>query len=218
MIKKYGISAFAFEIIEETESTKEALLEREQYYLDTLHPFPWINNNGFNLAPTAYSPLGIKRSPKTIQKMKDSWHNNRGEEYFKQLSESLKGDKNPAKRPEVAAKISASKKGQTWKHDIERVRKHTELRKGKPFSEAAKANFRAAQQKNKTRSIEARETFYFAQRKLYEITKPDGTVFQMYSRELKIYCRENNLTYSNLIGNAGTNKPYKGGWFSKRIN
>lgn len=212
MIRKYGKDAFMFEIIEEVDAIKEKLEEREQYYLDTLQPFPWNNNRGFNLCPTAYTPLGIKRSEETKQKMRDSWHRNRGETYFKQLSERKKGDLNPARRSEVRSKISKSRTGQTWKDNAERVAKHIAARKGRKHSEEAKENMKKAQQKNKTRSIEAKEKFYLAQRKLYEVTKPDGTTFQMYSRELKIFCIENNLQYPNLIGTAKKNKPYKGGW------
>jgi len=215
MIKKYGKEAFSFKVLEEVEPIKERLEEREQYYLDMLQPFPWNNNRGFNLAPVAYTPLGIKRSEETRQKMRDSWHKNRGEAYYKQLSERSTGDTNPAKRPEVREKISKARTGQTWKEDADRVIRHKEARLGKSFSAAAKLNMSVAQQKNNTRSPEAKEAFYLAQRKLYEITAPDGEVFQIYSRELKLFCKEKKLTYSNLISSNG--KPYKGGWLARKI-
>jgi group I intron endonuclease len=217
MIKKYGKEAFTFEIVEEVESIKEKLEAREQHYLDTLQPFPWNSNRGFNLSPTAYTCLGIKRSEETKKKMRESWHKNRGESYYKQLSENVKGEKNPAKRPDVAEKISKSRTGQSWKNDAVRVAKHIAAREGKKYSEEAKANMRIAQQKNNTRSSEAKEKFYLIQRKLYEITKPDATKFQMYSRELKTFCADNGLQYANLITTAKTNKPYKGGWIAKLI-
>ena len=135
MIKKYGKDAFKFEILEEVEPVKEKLEEREQYYLDTLQPFPWNNNCGFNLSPTAYTPLGVKRSEDTKKKMRESWHNNRGENYFKKLSDNIKGDKNPAKRLEVRNKISKSMTGKSWKHDEERMKKHIAARKGKKYSD-----------------------------------------------------------------------------------
>jgi group I intron endonuclease len=217
MIKKYGADAFSFEVVEEVEPVKKILEEREQFYLDTLQPFPWNNNSGFNLSPTAYSSLGIKRSDETIKKMKDSWHNTRGELYFKKLSENVKGDKNPAKRPEVRKKISDSMKGKTWKDDQDRVQKHISARKGKKYSDEARENMKAAQKKNNKRSDEAKEKFYLAQRKLYEITKPDGEVFEIYSRELKIFCKENKLTYANLVTTAKTLKKYKGGWSARLL-
>ena len=48
MIKKYGEDAFIFEVVEEVSATKTKLEEREQHYLDTLQPFPWNKNCGFN--------------------------------------------------------------------------------------------------------------------------------------------------------------------------
>ena len=218
MIKKYGKNAFTFEVIEEVEPIKEKLEEREQYYLDTMQPFPWNNNRGFNLCPNAYTPLGIKRSDETKKKMSEVWNNNRGESYFKQLSKNIKGDKNPAKRPEVRKKISESMTGKTWKHDEERIKKHIAARKGKKYSEESKERMRIAQQKNNTRSEEAKEKFYLAQRRLYEITTPEGNMFQMYSRELKSFCKENKLSYANLISTAKTSKPYKGGWVARLIS
>jgi hypothetical protein len=149
--------------------------------------------------------------------MKKDWHAKRSPEYFAGLSERSKGDKNPAKRPEVRQKISEAMKGKTWKHDADRMRKHTAARKGKKYSDEAKANMRLAQQKNKTRSAAAKEKFYLAQRKLYEITKPCGATFEMYSRELKVFCKENSLQYANLITTAKTKKSYKGGWLARLV-
>ena len=41
---------------------------------------------------------GIPKSESQKQKMKDSWHNNRGEDYYKYLSDKSKGSKNPSAR------------------------------------------------------------------------------------------------------------------------
>jgi group I intron endonuclease len=225
-IAKYGADSFKWKVLEHCEIP--FLLKREQYWLDTIRPFA-DENNGFNIRKIADSNFGITRSiesrlkqSKTMsgvpkaeehkQHMRDVWHNNRGEEYYSQLSERVKGDNNPAKRPEVAKKISKSMTGKTWKDDADRVAKHIAARKGKTFSEEKRANMRRAQQKNNTRSNEAKEKFYLAQRTLYEITTPAGTKFQIYSRELKKFCEENNLQYANLISTAKTKKIYKKGW------
>jgi group I intron endonuclease len=213
MIKKYGRESFTFEIIETVDPIKEKLIEREQFYLDTLQPFPWVNNRGFNLAPKAYTPLGIERSEETKKKMRDSWHKSRGNElYRQQASDRIKGDKNPAKRSEVAAKISKSMTGKTWADNPIRVEKHRQARIGKTRSEETREKMRIAQQKNKTRSDAAKEKFYLLQRTLYEITTPEGSTFQIYSRELKEYCKNNKLQYSNLITTAKTGRLYKKGW------
>jgi len=61
---KFGIDKFSFEIIEEIsnlnltfQELKNNLLEREQYYLDTLYPF---DEYGYNINKLATSPLGNK--------------------------------------------------------------------------------------------------------------------------------------------------------------
>lgn len=60
---KYGIDDLRWCIIELC--TKEILIEREQYYIDTLKPY-------FNIRNRAESNLGLKLSPATIIKMKKS--------------------------------------------------------------------------------------------------------------------------------------------------
>jgi group I intron endonuclease len=231
-IKKYGSENFDWNILELCEV--DQLIDREQYWLDTIRPFA-DENNGFNIRKIADSNFGIKRTLESKQKqsktmtgvlktekhkqhMRDSWHNTRGEEYYAQLSIRMQGDNNPSKRPEVAEKISKSKLGKGWKDDTIRVEKHIAARKGKKYSEEAKANMKIAQQKNNTRSAVAKEKFYLLQRTLYEITKPDNSTFQMYSRELKEYCKSNSLQYSNLITTANTNKIYKKGWKARRLS
>lgn len=57
---KYGLSNFAFTILEFVED-KTKLLEREQYYIDTLKPW-------YNVLPIAGNVLGLKHSPETIEK------------------------------------------------------------------------------------------------------------------------------------------------------
>lgn len=225
-LAKHGIDKFEWKILEHCDT--EILLKREQHWLDVVRPFV-DENNGFNVRKIANSNFGITRSlesrrkqsekmkgvPKTDEHKKNmskSWHQNRTPEYYEMLSARIKGDKNPATRPEVREKISKSMTGKTWKHDTARIQKHVKQRKGKKYSEEAKKNMKLAQQRNKTRSKEAKEKFYLAQRRLYEISKPDGSIFCMYSRELKQFCIENSLTYSCLITTAKTNKTYKGGW------
>ena len=56
----YGADCFHFTVLEYCE--KDKLIEREQFYIDTLHP-------EYNISPTAGSQLGIKRSEETKKKM-----------------------------------------------------------------------------------------------------------------------------------------------------
>jgi group I intron endonuclease len=60
---KYGASDLIYTMIESCESNK--LIEREQYYIDTLKPF-------FNNRIIANSQLGIKRSEETKRKLSES--------------------------------------------------------------------------------------------------------------------------------------------------
>lgn len=217
-IRKYGVDNFLFEILEEVPACRDQLIEREQYYLDLLQPFPWNERKGFNLCKKAYSILGVKRSDETRKKMSDSWHKSRdNEKYKKQLSDRTKGDNNPSKQPSVAAKISASKLANPRKWTDEERKQMSISRTGRKYSDQAKENMKKAQQKNNTRSAEAKEKFSLAQRVLYRITQPDGSTFDIYSRELKDFCKIHQLGYGNLIGTVHTKKPYKRGWLAERI-
>lgn len=61
-VNKYGIADLSFSILEDvTDLTK--LIEREQYYINTLKPY-------FNLSPTAGSCLGVKQSHESRQRRK----------------------------------------------------------------------------------------------------------------------------------------------------
>jgi len=230
-IAKYGADQFNWVVLETCD--EEQLLDREQYWLDSVRPFA-DENNGFNVRKIADSNFGITRTiesrkkqsvtmtgvlktDKHKQRMKEVWHNNRGPEYYAQLSVRVTGDKNPAKRLDVREKISKSMTGKTWSDDEARVKRHIESHTGKTRSDEAKKNMKAAQQKNKTRSNEAKIKFSMARRKHYQITSPDGTVFELYSKELKQFCLDQKLTYSNLISTAKNGKSYLGGWFAKLI-
>src|ERR1700737_5640504 len=57
---KYGEQDFAFEVIEKIIPDK--CVEREQYWIDTLHP-------GYNVYPLAASPLGYRHSEKSKAKL-----------------------------------------------------------------------------------------------------------------------------------------------------
>jgi group I intron endonuclease len=62
-ILKYGYSNFSFEVLEYCE--KNILLEREQFYIDSLNP-------EYNLSPTAGSSLGRSVSAETRIKMSNA--------------------------------------------------------------------------------------------------------------------------------------------------
>jgi len=63
-LEKYGIDAFERSILEYCDP--EILIEREQYYLDTLQPF---NEAGYNICKIAGSIIGYKHSEEAKQKI-----------------------------------------------------------------------------------------------------------------------------------------------------
>jgi len=91
---KYGFKSFEFSILEYVEEESK-LLEREQYFIDTLKP-------EYNMHPIAGSPMGIKRSEETKKKISEShkgeknynYGKHTSEDIRKKISESHKGEKN----------------------------------------------------------------------------------------------------------------------------
>ena len=99
-VNKYGIDAIYFEILESVDINN--LIEREQYYIDTLKP-------EFNILPKAGSSAGIIMSEE--QKLKIS-KNRKGilhtEDTKKRISESMKG---VPKSKEHSIKVGLKHKG-----------------------------------------------------------------------------------------------------------
>lgn len=162
---KYGVDAFEFSIIELV-SDKTLLIEREQHYIDTLHP-------EYNISPTAGNTLGMIATEEARQKMslahKLRWEGmdpetrqgyreraqarnilGRGKklspEHRAKVGEAGKGR---IQTPEKRAKLSALQKGRI-KSPQERANLsagHKGLpsgMKGKKHTEEAKAKVRAA--------------------------------------------------------------------------
>ena len=89
---KYGKENFIFEIIELIEPIKEALLIREQYYLD-LH---FGKNYCYNLSPTANTTLGYKHTKESKQKIKIKRQEQKfSPEQRKAISKRISGSGNP---------------------------------------------------------------------------------------------------------------------------
>lgn len=230
-LRKYGFDSFDWEIVEEC--PENILLEREQYYLDSLLPFVHLGR-GFNVRKKADSNLGISLSKKTKQKMSSAskgkpksqnhknnmskeWHKNRGELYFKKISERMIGDNNPAKRPEVRKKISESRMGQTWRDDENRIQKHTErMKKDTIFKTKEFQEQNRLRHLGSTRSEESRKRMSEWQQRTYEITSPEGNISIVQSKDLKEFCRAHSLSYSNLQQTHKTKKLYKG-WILRII-
>lgn len=110
---KYDPQSFSFGILEEC--AEENLLEREQFYLDTMKP--WDTTIGYNISKTAGSCLGVKRSTETKQKMSDSRKGKRfSQETREKMSEAHKGKTGYWQRKhrsdETKQKISEAKRGE----------------------------------------------------------------------------------------------------------
>lgn len=119
---KHGESAFIFVIIELV--LLPFLIEREQYWIDRLQ----VCNprKGFNLMPTAGSPLGYTYSEETRKKISAAHRGKpKSDEHRRKLSEANKGKK----------------------LSIEIRQKLSEAHRGKPHSETHRANLSDANSK-----------------------------------------------------------------------
>ena len=85
---KYGIEHLTFSAVHACE--KEDLLKMEQLYLDIFQPF---DDNGFNIARKAGSPIGYKHTQEAKDKMKGRPGPRWDEEQKKYFSEIKKGKK-----------------------------------------------------------------------------------------------------------------------------
>ncbi len=63
----YGADSFEFEVLEKVE--KELLIQREQYWINTLSAY---GNDGYNTNPKAASSLGVVRSSETRERISAS--------------------------------------------------------------------------------------------------------------------------------------------------
>jgi len=102
---KYGIEHLTFSAVHACE--KEDLLKVEQLYLDIFQPF---DDNGFNIARKAGSPIGYKHTQEAKDKMKGRPGHKWDEEHKKLFSEMKKGVKRP---DSVKEKIRESYTGKT---------------------------------------------------------------------------------------------------------
>jgi group I intron endonuclease len=108
---KYGADAFVIEILEPVMFI-EHLLEREQFYLDTLRPYD--RTIGFNIALYAGAPMrGRKTSAETLKKLADR---SRGKTHSAEVRQKISAMKKGVPQtqlftPEVNAKRAAAGRG-----------------------------------------------------------------------------------------------------------
>lgn len=156
-VNKHGVKVLLFSIIEYC--SEEKLLEREQYYMDTLNP-------EFNISPTAKSNLGVKHTEEFKRKVSEAM-SNMSDETKRKISEAMKGRKCSE---ETKCKMSGENNHNYGKHPSgETRRKMSEHQKGKkksPRSEEHQRKLNEAQ-KGKKRSPCSEET----KRKMSEARK-----------------------------------------------
>ena len=159
---KHGKSTFKFEILEEC--SKKTLLEREQYYLDTMRPF---RKNGYNLCEhtdggdnisnhpnkraiyekisktkkAKYAAMTPEEREAYLETMRGKNHPNYGRKYDdkrkKLQSKNVKKSwENAEERKEELRQLQKSRTG--WKHSEETKRKMSKDRTGRKHTEETK--------------------------------------------------------------------------------
>jgi group I intron endonuclease len=161
---KYGEEAFTFEIVELIEDGA-MLVEREQFYIDTLKPF-------YNLALSVTAPmLGRTHSESTRNKMKAN-HKRKSptQETRDKIAASLRGRKGRQLTPESRQSISNTlKKHEVSQETREKIghkskgHKHSDEARQK-ISEAAKKQTNRYKPVGQIRSPETREKMSLSKR------------------------------------------------------
>lgn len=135
---KYGASAFTFVVIERLQSN--ALIEREQHWMDVLNAV----RGGYNISPVAGSQLGFRHTEDARRRMSISQTGKkRAPEAVEKTASALRGR---PKTPEHIANASAARKG--WKMSPEQIARLVAAAKlrppRKPHSEETRAKIGAA--------------------------------------------------------------------------
>jgi group I intron endonuclease len=150
--RKHGIGDMFFEIIEKVDiADKEFLIEREQFYIDTLKPT-------LNASKTARTRYGSKNSPEAnnniIKALKDRPHPTRGKKmppsHGRKISEALMGRKadGPTRKKLSEIALKAFKDGRVHPMRGKRHTEETKKKMRKPRSPQAIENIRRFRKEN----------------------------------------------------------------------
>lgn len=153
-VSKCGEACLSFELLESTELTQEAMICCEQKWIDFYNASD--RRKGYNMAPTAGSSLGCKRSDETKRTLSEHRKNNptlltpeQRERQRAAASTAAKLRKGKPATPRTAeqkerqrAAVIAANTGR--KMSPEAVRKSAEARKGKKRDPAVGEKIRAA--------------------------------------------------------------------------
>jgi len=188
-IRKYGIDAFEWEVIDDTCQSKEELDEMEYHYIKQYHSH--ISEYGYNMTWGGDGIHGYKHTEKSKKKMSES------------LKGRLSGKNNPMYgkigklHPNFGKKLSKETKKKL--SESLKGKKHTKkTRKKMSESHKGKNNINYGKTGDKHHSS-----------KTYEITFPNGK--KRIITGIKEFCRKNNLTPQSMCAVAkGKNKHHKG--------
>lgn len=134
---KYGEDCFVFSVVEYCE--KDRIIEREQFYLDTMQP-------QYNISPTAGNCLGVKHTEEMRAKVSFAVRN-RTPETIEKMSKSHKGVK---LSPETRKRISEAQKktGNVFKMIASNIGRICSPEKRKKISEKNKGKVITQEQRN----------------------------------------------------------------------
>ena len=202
---KYGEQAFTFEVLELV--LPMSLTAREQYWFSKLKPF---GKRGFNIALIAGSQLGLKRSPKTCEKIGQA---HRGSKHTPEacanMAQAHLGNKNTLgykPPPETREKLRQANLGKKMSPEaIEKTRQASLGRKKSP-----------EEIENHRLSMLGRiydPEVYAKRRTAYILTSPDGTEYLV--QNLKKFCQENHLNQTHLVQVAQGHARQSKGWTAR---
>ena len=184
---KYGADAFVFEVIELV--MPWALLDREQYWLDTLKPF---SPKGFNISLTANAGMGgRKHSIEARTKMSGAKKGKSlSEKHRSKISKSIQGIKRTPE--EIAKTVATRRRNGTYTHSQE---------------SRAKISASGLGRKHTT---ETRMKISATQRKQYVVISPEGEILNISG--LKPFCREKGLSCGAMTEVAQGKRQHYKGW------
>jgi group I intron endonuclease len=197
---KYGESSFEVSVIEQC--NEDILVDREQYYLDTLKPFGDI---GFNISIIAYGGLaGIPLTDEHKAKISAA-SKGRSPEHIAAIVAS---NKSRIITDEQRKRVSERSKGR--EPSIETRAKISLANKGRVRSPEWKAKM-GASHKGKIISQEQRDKQSSAMKKAYIVTSPNGDRFRITG--LKLFCDAQGIDHSSMskvaLGKYSQHKGWK---------
>lgn len=221
---RYGDSAFVFDVLEVCEQT--LVIEREQYYLDTLKPF---RGSGFNIALDAKSPMlgrPLSEAARTALKIA-----NTGRYYSPETRAKISASKKGTKASdETRAKLSVAHKGR--KHTPEAIAKMVTAKTGLRASPETRAKLSAmrkgrivslkvreassAYHKGRPKSPEHRANISASISKNWVVTSPNGVEIKV--TNLTFFCYDNGLLPSMMGAVASGKRKHHHGWLCRKTS